>query len=89
MILPEPLKFTVGGFSPKRVGYALALVSFALVPAHSYVSCEASGAINCIGVILFLITSLLSLTVQRGTPHRFRPLAWAFIAVVAHTLCVH
>lgn len=89
MTIPQSLKFSIGGFSGKRVGYVLAFVSFALVPTHFYVSCEASGAVAGIGLIAFLLTGVLSFIVPRGTPHRFRPLAFTFFALVAHTLCTH
>jgi len=89
MHIPEPLKFTIGGFSAKRVGYALAAASFAFVPAHFYVSCEVSALLSGFGMILLLATSAFSFVVPRGTPHRFRPLAFAFTAVIAHSLCTH
>ena len=89
MHIPEPLKFTIGGFSAKRVGYVLAVASFALVPAHFYVSCEMSGLTFGSGLILFLASSVLSFVIPRGTPHRFHPMALGFIAVVAHMLCTH
>ena len=89
MHIPEPLKFTFGGFSAKRVGYAIAITSFAFVPAHFYVACEVSGLISVSGIILFLATTVLSFFVPRGTAYRFRPLAFAFSAVVTHSLCTH
>jgi hypothetical protein len=35
----------VAGFSPRRVAWATAMLSWALVPAHFFVSCGASGGI--------------------------------------------
>ena len=89
MHIPEPLKFTLGGFSAKRVGYILAITSFAFVPGHFFVSCEMSGLLAVFGIISFLATTVLSFISPRGTPHRFRPLAFAFIAFIAHSLCSH
>ncbi len=89
MTIPEHFRFTVRGFSAKRVGYVLAAMSFAFVPAHFYISCEMSGLIGGFSIVLFLSTAMLSFFVPRGTPHRFRPLAFAFIAVIAHMLCTH
>jgi len=89
MSTPEPFKFSVGGFSVKRVGYALAVANFALVPAHFHVACDGSSEIAGIGIILSLITSLLSVFIPRGTPNRFRPLGLAIVAFVAHTICQH
>jgi hypothetical protein len=80
---------TAGGFSGKRVGYVLAIVSLALVPGHFYVSCDSSGAIALASTIVLLATIVLSCIVPRGTPNRFGPVALAFIAVMAHALCAH
>jgi hypothetical protein len=89
MTIPEHLRFTLGGFSAKRVGYVLVALSFGFVPVHFYVSCEMSGLVAGFGIILFLTTAALSLFVPKGSPNRFRPLAFAFIAVVMHSLCTH
>jgi len=89
MNISEHLQLSVVGFSTKRVGYALAFASFALVPAHFYVSCEASGAIASIGAMLFLVAGVLSFLSPRGTVNRFRPLEFAFIAIVVHMLSAH
>lgn len=89
MTIPEHLKFTVRRFSARRVGYLLAAVSFALVPAHFYVSCDMSGLIAGFDAILLLSTAVLSFAVPRGTPQRFRPVAFAFLAFIAHSLCTH
>lgn len=85
----EHPKFSIGGFSGKRVGYPLAVVSLALIPAHFYISCEASSAVACMGLIVFGLTGVFSLAVPRGTPQRFRPLAFASVALVGHMLCTH
>jgi hypothetical protein len=89
MSVPEPFKLTVRGFSSRRVGYVLAFLSFTFVPIHSYVSCEVSVLTFGLGLILFLAVLLLSLCVPRGEPNRFRPLAFAFFALVAHVFSTH
>jgi hypothetical protein len=89
MRIPEQLRFSLDGFSGKRVGSVLAVVSFALVPTHFYASCEESGAVAAIGLTLFFFTGFLSFLVPRGTPHRFQPFAFAFLALVGHMLCAH
>jgi hypothetical protein len=48
-----------------------------------------SSVVGGFSIVLFLSTAVLSFLVPRGTPHRFRPLAFTFIAVVAHSLCAH
>jgi hypothetical protein len=89
MAIPEHLRFALGGFSAKRVSYALAAMGFAFLPVHFYVSCEVSGLLAGFSIILFLITGVVSLIIPRGTEHRFRPLVWAFVAVLANSLCSH
>jgi hypothetical protein len=89
MTLPEGSKFSVGGFSGRRVGYVLAFLCLALVPAHFYVPCEVSAAIASVDMLMFLLTAILCFSAPRSTPHRLRPLAFAFAAFVGHTLCSH
>ena len=89
MTIPDNLKFRVAGFSGWRVGYILAVGSFFLVPAHFQVSCEASGAIFGISLLVFLITFGLTFTTPRATPRRFLPAVIALLAVVAHMVCTH
>ena len=89
MHIPEAFEFTLSGFSPKRVGYALSLLSSAFLPVHSYVSCEMSSLICGFAVILFLAVAALSFVSPRGTPYRFRPLGFAFLAFVANSCSAH
>lgn len=89
MDIPNHLKFTIGGFSAHRVAYILSFLSFAFVPFHNRVSCETSGAIAGIGILLLIITAVLCFVTRRSTPHRFRPLAFALFAMLAHALCTH
>lgn len=89
MNIPSDLKFRLTGFSNQRVAYVLTGIAFCLVPAHYYVSCEISGTIVGIAMLLFLGVGVLSFFVPRGTQGRFRPLAFAFVALVAHMLSTH
>ena len=89
MEIPESLKFTWGGFSGKRLGYVLATGSFAMVPAHSFVSCEVSGLICVSGVLLLGGAWVFSLMVPHGTEQRLRPVAYAFVALIVHSLFTH
>ena len=89
MSITEHLKFTTFGFSGKRVGYVLSLVSFALIPSHFYISCEASSTVAGVAFVIFGVTIIFSLVNPRGTPHRLYPVATSFIALIGHTLCTH
>lgn len=83
------MKFRLTGFTGSHAGYALAVCSVLLVPAHFYISCEASGAVFGISVVALLFTFVLSFITPRTTAHRFRPAAFALIAVVAHMFSTH
>jgi hypothetical protein len=89
MNINEHLRFTTLGFSGKRVGYILSLVSFALIPSHFFISCDASSAVAGIGFVIFGVTIIFSLVNPRGTPHRLYPVAMSLIALVGHTLNQH
>lgn len=89
MDIAEHTRFTLRGFSAKRVGYIAAVMGFAFVPAHLYVSCEVSEMFVMFSTMLFLLTTGLSLVVHRGTPNRFRPLTIALVATVANMLTAH
>ncbi len=67
----------------------MAIGSFFLVAAHFQVSCEASGTIFGISLLVFLIALALTFTTPRATPRRFLPAVIALLAVVAHVLCTH
>jgi hypothetical protein len=85
----EHLQFSLTGFSGKRVGYVVALTSFLLVPVHYYVSCEASGTVAGMSILLMALTPALCVFTPRATPHRFRPAAYALFAAVLHMLSSH
>ena len=89
MTIPPHFGPTFRVFSAKRVGYLLAAVSFAFVPAHFYISCRMSGLVGIFSLVLLIITAGLSFLTPRGAQHRLRPMALTFIAVIAHMLCTH
>ena len=89
MSLPEPLKFSISGFSARRVALMLGGISFGFVPVHYFVSCEGSAATGAAGFTLFAVSSLLCLATPCDTPRRFRPLGLAFVALVLHMLSAH
>lgn len=74
---------------PRLTEYGLVIVSFALVPLHFFVSCQISGLINGLSVVLLLANAVLSCMIPRGVTQRFRPLAFSVLATVVHSLCVH
>jgi hypothetical protein len=48
-----------------------------------------SGMVACISMIILLVTGILAFIVPRGTPYRFRAVAFAFFAFFGHMLCTH
>jgi hypothetical protein len=89
MSLQQHLRFTLTGFSPSRVALVLCVLSFSLVPAHFYVSCQMSGVIGMTSLVLLAAVVVLCLASPKAAPRRFLPLALALFAVLAHMLCTH
>jgi hypothetical protein len=89
MAIPEYLKFKLTGFTGTHVGYVLSGCSLILVPTHYYVSCEESGDVAGINLLVLPITLGLSFITPRTTPHRFRPAGLALFALVLHMLSTH
>ena len=87
---PEPPRFSILGFSPQRVAYALCALSLCLVPVHYLdLPCEVSVVTGGIGGLIVLLVLGLCFATPRGTAHRFRAAAWAFFAYVIHALSTH
>lgn len=89
MTIPEHLKFRLRRCTLCHVGYGLAAGSVLLVPAHFYISCEASGGVFGVSLVLLLVTLGLAFATPRTTARRFRPAAFALLAVVAHMFSTH
>jgi hypothetical protein len=89
MSISHIIRLKLQGFSQRRVAYVLSVGSFALVPVHSHVSCKASGALAAVGMLILGVSTILCFTEPRSTSHRIRPVAVAFLAVVAHAFVTH
>jgi hypothetical protein len=89
MNIPQDLRFTIGGFSPKRMAYALSAFSLVLVPVHSRVPCEASEALGGVALMLAFITGVLCWLIPRDAPHRLLPRVFALVAFLAHLASIH
>lgn len=85
----EQLTRATLGFSGKRVGYALSIVSLALIPLHFFVSCEGSGIVAGMAFFIFGVTIIFSLVNPPGTLGRFYPIITSLIALIGHSLCTH
>jgi hypothetical protein len=89
MSIPQDLKFTIWGFSPKRMAYVLSVLSIVLVPVHSYLPCEASVGLGGFALMLALVTGILCWLIPREAPRRLVPYALALAAFLAHLASVH
>lgn len=85
----EDFKFSVRGFSPKRMGYLLNLVSLGFVPVHAHVSCEQSGTIAGFALLLMLATLVLCLFTPRSDPHRYRRFSLGLFIFLLHSMSAH
>jgi len=89
MHISQHLKFSVRGFSPKRMGYLLDLVSLGFVPVHLSASCEQSGGITGFAFFEMLAVLALCLFTPRSDNHRFLPFVLGFFVFVLHSLFTH
>ena len=89
MHIPEYLKFSVRGFSPKRMGYLLDLVSLGFVPVHFMASCEQSGGIACFAFFNILAIFVLCLLTTRTDKQRFMPFVLGIFIIILHSLFAH
>jgi hypothetical protein len=81
------MKWNLAGFCPYRVAWVTAILSFALPPMHSYVSCEMSGRIALCGIVLFAVTAVLALV--GGLGKVATPLTLATLGLVINMLFAH
>jgi hypothetical protein len=72
-----------------RVAMALASIGLVAAAAHPLVSCAASRTIGDAAGALLLLAAGFVVATPRETKHRFRPLALAALAIVAHGLLAH
>lgn len=89
MHIAEYLKFSISGFSPKRMGYLLDLVSLSFVPVHFIVSCKQSGGIACFAFFNILAVLILCLLTIRTDKQRFMPFVLGIFIIILHTLFTH
>ena len=89
MNFPRALKFTVLGFSPRRMAYILCALLFALVPLHSHFPCEASEALGGFALMMILIIGGLCWLIPQTVKDWWVPRVLAFIGFVAHLTMIH
>lgn len=88
-MIGDIFKFSVRGFSPKRMGYLLDVVSAGFIPVHMYVSCEQSSGILGFAFLEMLGVLILCLFTRRSEKDRFGPFVFGFILFLVHTFSAH
>lgn len=75
-----PPKFSVLGFSPRRVAYSAVVLGFLTIPLQFADNWRIGEAAYWFTASLILVSSLFCLMLPRGTPKRFYPVVWLLIA---------
>ena len=89
MQLMEHFKFSLRGFSPKRMAYLLDLVCLGFVPHHMSSSCEESAGLAGYALVNLLAVFVLCLFTPRSDSRRFLPFALGFYVLLMHSMCSH
>ena len=80
-------KLSFAGFSPKRVSYALLLISALLLPLHALTKdYRGDEVLGTAGVLLMGVIFLLCWFIPRTDKNRFVPFVLSFFAVFGHML---
>ena len=69
--------------------YGVAVLILALAPGQLAMPCGGCGTLLGFAGGLFLLGGALCLMSPRTVRHRFRPMAFAFGALLAHTVFLH
>ena len=89
MYISQDFKFSIKGFSAKRMAYLLDLVSLGFIYVHFSGSCEESEGISLFGLVDVLAVFVLCRFTPRSDPHRLLPLGFGLPIFLAHMLLVH
>jgi hypothetical protein len=89
MHISQDFRFSVRGFSAKRMAYLLDLVSLGFLYVHFTGSCEESEGISIFALAVVLAVFVLSRFTPRSDPHRLLPLGFGFTIFLAHMFLVH
>jgi hypothetical protein len=80
--------FSIAGFSPLRVAYALSMVIIVLVPTDFSDECYRFVSAIWVGAsVLFVLVMFFCILAPRNTQRRFLPVALALFGLLALMLC--
>jgi hypothetical protein len=80
------LRFSVRGFSAKRMAYLLVAISALLIPFHSRADYRGDEYLAGIAFACMIVALILGLFVPRSDRHRFMPFLLGFIVFMIHGL---
>ena len=86
MKAPYDLRFTVRGFSAKRMAYLLVVISGLLIPFHSRADYQGDEYLAAVALAAMLAALALGFYTLRSDRHRFRPFVLGFAFLVIHSL---
>jgi len=86
MKAPYDLRFTVRGFSAKRMAYLLVVISGLLIPFHSRADYQGDEYHAAVALAAMLAALALGFYTPRSDRHRFRPFLLGFVFLVLHSL---
>ncbi len=86
MKAPHALRFTLRGFSAKRMAWLLVLISGFLIPFHGRADYQGDAYLAGVALAAMLAALALGLCTPRSDRHRFRPFAFGFGVLVIHSL---
>jgi len=80
------MRFSIRGFSPKRMAYLLIFISALLLPFHSVADYRGDEYLSGVAFGLILAAFILGFYVPRKDKYRFMPSALGFVILVVHSL---
>lgn len=89
MKVSEHLKFSVSGFSPKRVADVVAVLGFVGIPLQFAHDWRVGVLAGWFGVFVLFATAILCFMQPGGTSKKFHPFALSLIAFIGQLFFVH
>jgi hypothetical protein len=86
MKFPRDLKFTVRGFSAKRMAYLLVGISALLIPLHWRADYRGDAYLATVALAATVAALAVGFYTPRTDRHRFLPFVLGFAVLVVHSL---
>lgn len=79
-------RFSVQGFSPKRMAYLLVMLSALLTPIHWWVDFRGDGYLAMVTLACFLCSLFLGFFIPKTDKFRFLPASLGVVVFLTHSL---